>query len=154
MCASTKSRNSTGAAMTTFMPTLVRLAARTPPRQWWWPRCLLSEYHSAGRSSTLRRAPVSALEHLAQHVRQDPAMPVVGRLRRGVDPHPGGQVPYLAVGLDPDGDLAGQLLGVLEPGDGVGLLTGQAQLFGGLTGLKLQGEYAHADQVGAVDPLE
>src|SRR5665647_3014561 len=91
MCASTNSRNSTPVvAMTTFSATLVRRAARLrtngvvavtahPFRSWIRPR-----------GSTLRS--ISATEHLTEHVGKDPAVPVVGRLRRRVDADTRGQL--------------------------------------------------------------
>jgi hypothetical protein len=91
--------------------------------------------------------------------REDPAVAVVGRLGRGVDPHGCRELGcrelgWPAVGVDPDGDLAGQRVHTCQPGDRVDFFTGQAQALRRLPGHELHGEYAHADEVGAVDPLE
>ena len=80
-------------------------------------------------------------------------MAIVGRLRRGIYAHHRSEVADLPVRLDVDDDLAGNLLGTLEAGDEVGLLTGQAGRVGRLARLELQWEHTHANQVRAVDAL-
>lgn len=80
----------------------------------------------------------------------------VGALAGGVDAHHRVEDGLLAIGGD-CGDLDG-LRGhvVVERRDaleGEGLLTGETERIGVLPGGELQREDAHADEVGAVDPL-
>ena len=56
-----------------------------------------------------RFAPGSVGEELTQDVRQDPAVPEVGRLGRGVDPDGRGELTGLPTLVDQDADFAGQL---------------------------------------------
>src|SRR6478736_7254507 len=100
----------------------------------------------AARRSALRR------EQLAQRVLQDPAVPHVLPLARGVDADARPEAHRRAVvALGDDVGLAG--LAVLEAGDRESLAAGEAEGGGVLARRVLERDDAHADEVRAVDPL-
>src|SRR4029450_4027050 len=88
---------------------------------------------------------------LTQDVLEDATVAVVLDLVGGVDPDPAGEL--VVVGAD--GDLAGEAVGAgtLQAGDLEGLVAGEAEGLDRLAGRQLQGQDAHADQVGPVDAL-
>ena len=93
----------------------------------------------------------------AQHVLQDAAVAEVVGLAGGVDAHDGVEGGLRAVGplrLDRDGARGGALVERGQARDGEGLGAVQAERLGALSGRELEGDHAHADEVGAVDALK
>src|SRR5882672_495272 len=90
---------------------------------------------------------------LPQYVLQDPAMLVVVEFLRGIDAQARLELRGLtAIGLGDDFDEFRRA--AVEPRDFKGFLAGEPEAVRILTFLELQGQYAHADQVGAVNALE
>src|SRR6266568_2821400 len=84
-------------------------------------------------------------ENLAQHERQDAAVLVVVHLDRGVDAQQQRDFLHAAVGSP---DLS------LDAANVDGFVAFDAQRSDRVAALELEGQHAHADEIGAVDALE
>src|SRR3954471_12840749 len=97
-----------------------------------------------GSAASLR--PSVSAQELSEHERQDAAVPVVEPLIGGVDPHSRLELFVIRLHLERPGT-------VLERVEVEGLLAAQPERLRVLAVRKLQRQYAHPDQVRAVDSL-
>src|SRR4051794_113809 len=118
---------------------------------------LLHDWLAEKRRLTLTQGSAdrhSARQKLAQHEVEDAAVAVVEPLVGGIDPYSRLELDRIALGLAVrlGGDL--QLAGaILQRGEVEGLLAAQPERLDRLALRELERQYAHPDQVGAVDAL-
>src|SRR5207253_2957668 len=121
------------------------------------PRSTIAEPRSTARRTLLSpgaQARLRRRQHPPQHVRQQPAVPVVLDIVRRIDARDGLEGPHLPVlATPPHGDaLPGGESG-RDPLHVVGLPPGEPERRRCLAGQKLERQDAHADEIAPVDAL-